>query len=102
MALVHHSVLDEVVDLNSQPVYLPQRFNQSEIAEINQALGISQTSTSNYHQKNQSVSDNISTPTTPNSNNNLGTISLIIGILTLASLATYGIVKRFKKIKKSR
>ena len=44
MALIHHSVQNEVVDLNSQPVYLPQKFNQAEIAEIKQFLGVSQDS----------------------------------------------------------
>jgi hypothetical protein len=56
------------------------------------------------YQKNQSVSEKVKNPTTPNSNNSsLGTIGLITGILALASLGIYGvssIVKRSKKIKK--
>jgi len=44
MALIHHSVQSEVVDLNSQPVYLPQKFNQAEIEEIKQFLGIRESS----------------------------------------------------------
>jgi len=44
MALIHHSVQSEVVDLNSQPVYLPQKFNQVEIEEIKQFLGIRESS----------------------------------------------------------
>jgi len=107
-ALVHHSVLGEVaVDLNSQPVYLPQRFNQAEISEINQVLGISQTSTSTQqYQQNQSVGGVISSSTTPNSNDSsggLGIVAIIACILTLASLGIYGvslIIKKSKKIKK--
>jgi len=103
LALIHYSAQiglgGEV--FGDQPVYpLVQKFNQSELAEINQALGISQTSISNCYQKDESTS--IATPTTPNSNSNLGTISLITIILTLASLVTYGIIKKSKKVKKSR
>jgi len=103
LALIHNSVevgFNGAVYNWQQPVYLANRFNQSEISEINQVLGISQTSTSNYHQKNQSVLDKVNNPTTSNSNNNLGTISIIAVILVLASLATYGIVKKSKKVKK--
>jgi hypothetical protein len=46
IALIHNSAeigFDGAVLGNNQPVYLAQRFNQNEIAEINQALNISQT-----------------------------------------------------------
>ena len=48
MALIHSSAqigLDGAVLGDNQPVYLAQRFDQREIAEINQALNISQQST---------------------------------------------------------
>jgi len=47
MALIHSSAqigLDGAVMGDNQPVYLAQRFDQREIAEINQALNISQQS----------------------------------------------------------
>jgi len=50
MALIHKSVhtgYDGEIfgSLNTQPVYLLSRFNQDERADIERALGISQTST---------------------------------------------------------
>jgi hypothetical protein len=45
MALIHSSAqvgLDGAVMGDNQPVYLAQRFDQREIAQINQALNISQ------------------------------------------------------------
>lgn len=41
IALIQNSVLDEMVDLNSQPVYLPQRFSSQERFEIKKVLNIS-------------------------------------------------------------
>jgi hypothetical protein len=40
LALVHHSVLDEEVDLNSQPVYLPEKFSLEEMSEIKRIKNI--------------------------------------------------------------
>jgi len=48
MALIHSLAqvgLDGAVLGDNQPVYLAQRFDQREIAEINQALNVSQQST---------------------------------------------------------
>ena len=49
MALIHSSAqigLDGAVLGDNQPAYLAQRFDQREIAQINQALNISQQSSS--------------------------------------------------------
>jgi hypothetical protein len=104
MSLVHHSVLGETaVDLDSQPVYLPQRFNQSELTEINQVLGISKSSTSDKKQEKRVGSEKETVKPNSKNNSNLGTISLITGILALAGLGIYrasSIVKKSKKIKK--
>jgi hypothetical protein len=48
MALIHVSAqigFDGAVMGDNQPVYLAQRFDQREIAEINQALNVSQQPT---------------------------------------------------------
>lgn len=48
MALIHSSAqvgFEGAVMGDNQPVYLAQRFDQREIAQINQALNISQHST---------------------------------------------------------
>jgi hypothetical protein len=107
MALIYYSAevgYDGAVYNWQQPIYLPQRFNQAEIAEINQALGISQTSTSIQHgQKTQSFSDEDGNSATPNSNKSdigLGTVVIITSILALASLSIYGVVSLVKKPKK--
>ena len=106
LALIHNSAevgFNGAVYNWQQPIYLPQRFDQAELAEINQALNISQTSTSQHYQKNQSVSDkfDISKTKTPNSNDsNLGTVVIVSSILLVASLGIYGIIKKSKKIKK--
>jgi len=54
MALIHSSAqvgLDGAVLGDNQPVYLAQRFDQREIAQINQALNVSQQSTQAQQQQ---------------------------------------------------
>lgn len=74
-----------------------------ELEYLNRGDGMEIDESSQYFYQKQSPCKVISNPTTPNSNNsNLGTISLIIGILVLASLGIYGVVKKSKKVKNSR
>jgi len=104
LAFIHNSAevgFNGAVYNWQQPIYLLQRFNQAELAEICQALGISQSSSSTqYYQGNQLVSEEVDNSVTPNSSSGLGTVAIIGGILALASLGIYGIVKKTKKIKK--
>jgi hypothetical protein len=54
MALIHSSAqvgFDGSVLGDNQPVYLAQRFDQREIAQINQALNVSQQSTQAQQQQ---------------------------------------------------
>jgi len=104
-ALIHNSAqigYDGSVLGNNQPVYLANRFNQAELAEINQALNISQTSGSTQkYQQNQSDKSISTSSKIPNSNNNsLRTVAIITGILALASLGIYGIIRKSKKVRK--
>jgi len=109
--LIHRSArLDDYdqqgkLNFNENPIYRADKFSSQEIAEINQALNISQTSTSTqYYQKNQQVSKKVDNSTTPNSNSgSLGTVAIIGSILALVGLGIYGvssIVKKYRKIKK--
>lgn len=89
-----------------QPIYLLQRFNQAEIAEINQALSISQSSssTSNYQQK-YSKSDLTKVENTEKSNkdknNKVGTIA---AVSIFSALVIGGVIlvarNKLKKVKK--
>jgi hypothetical protein len=107
--LIHQSArLDDYdqqgkLNFNGNPIYRADKFNSQEITGINQALNISQTSTFQHYQKNQSVSEKIDISKTSNSNDsNLGTVVVVSSILLVASLGIYGIikVKKTKKIKK--
>lgn len=59
-ALIHNSAevgFDGAVSDAQQPVYLAQRFNEAEIIEINQALGISQTPNYDNWTKEQFIAE---------------------------------------------
>jgi len=86
-----------------QPIYLIGKFNQSEIDEINQALNISQNSSSTSNQNFQKVGSRKATVINPNSknNSNFGPIAVVIGVLEVAGVSVYCTVKSKKlKLKK--
>ena len=103
MALVHHSVLDEEVDLNSQPVYLPQKFNQGEINEINRVLNISQSSASSssyYHQ--QKLGNDLTNTSNQDNNFGKGGIIAIVGTVSVLLIVGGVVIKKrlSRKIKR--
>ena len=102
IALVHHSVLDEEVDLNSQPVYLPQRFNQEEINEINRVLNISQSPTSSSSYYHQQEPTNSSVSPSQDNNSGKGGIFAIIGVVSALLIAGGVVIKKrlSRKIKR--
>lgn len=86
---------------NSENMYQESRFNEEEKTVINQALGISQNTSStsaNHYQKQ--LDTEMTSPKTSNPNgSSLGTVALISGALVLAGVVIYAVVKS-KKIKK--
>lgn len=112
IVLIHKSAqLDDYdqqgkLNFNGNPIYRADRFNQAELAEVNQVLGISQSSGSTSTLQGQIVKGKVDESTTSNPNNSgsgFGKVVLIGGVLALASLGIYEIstvVKKSKKIKK--
>ena len=103
MALINSSAqigYDGAVLDNNQLVYLAQRFNQAEIAEINRAKNISQGSSGSHHFQQKPDNSTIS----PNQDNNSGKggIIAIVGIVSALLIASVIVVKKrlSKKVKR--
>jgi len=107
--IIHKSAQDDYegggLRFDRQPIFRSERFNQTELTEINQALNISQSSssTSTQYYQRQQLKNSFENPSSNNSDSGFGTFALIGGVLAVASLGIYGIssiVKKPKKIKK--
>jgi hypothetical protein len=87
---------------NNQPVYLSRRFNQAEIAEINRAKNISQSSASgsNYHYQ-QKPGNSLANISNQNCHFGKGGIIAIVGIVSALLIGSVIIVKKrlSKKVK---
>jgi beta-lactamase regulating signal transducer with metallopeptidase domain len=81
-------------------IYRAQRFSPEEIKQINQAKGISQTSSQqgqNYYQQSSKVNSVVKDEPQKN-NNNIGGILAIVGAVSVLIAVSVAVVKgRFKK-----
>lgn len=109
LALIHNSAEvgydGAVSSLQSQPVYLAQRFSQGEIEEINRVLNISQTSSQqgqkNYQQFSKTIlklDKTVDKPSPSKDNNSIGGIITLISVASV--LAITGIVLAKKRLNK--